>query len=152
MRKHLVAVLAAVVLLPSMVGAQTAPPNPVTTAPSKFNEMTVAQLQALMASGELSSVNLTNFYISRILQLDQNGPGVNAVIELNPDAVAMAREADRLRNKGTLHVRHLFPKATPCLVALPHSPRGCSWPSRPPPVLTATIKVSGRPPDAAEAA
>jgi amidase len=102
MRKHLVAVLAAVVLLPSMVGAQTAPPNPVTTAPSKFNEMTVAQLQALMASGELSSVNLTNFYISRILQLDQNGPGVNAVIELNPDAVAMAREADRLRGKGTV--------------------------------------------------
>jgi amidase len=85
-----------------MVGAQTAPPNPVTTAPSKFNEMTVAQLQALMASGELSSVNLTNFYISRILQLDQNGPGVNAVIELNPDAVAMAREADRLRSKGTV--------------------------------------------------
>src|SRR3982751_6895329 len=75
MRRHLVAVLAAVVLLPSMVGAQTAPPNPVTTAPSQFNELTVVQLQALMASGQLSSVALTNFYINRILQLDQNGPG-----------------------------------------------------------------------------
>jgi amidase len=102
MRRHLVAVLAAVVLLPSMVGAQTAPPNPVTTAPSQFNELTVVQLQALMASGQLSSVALTNFYVNRILQLDQNGPGVNSVIELNPDAAAMAREADRLRGKGTL--------------------------------------------------
>lgn len=102
MRKHLVAVLAAVLVLPSMVGAQTAPPNPVQTAPSQFNEFTVAQLQALMASGQLSSVALTNFYVNRILQLDQNGPGVNSVIELNPDAVAMAQNADQLRARGSL--------------------------------------------------
>src|SRR5437660_2637061 len=100
MRKHLVAVLAAVVLLPSMVGAQTAPPNPVTTAPSQFNELTVVQLQALMASGQLSSVALTNFYVNRILQLDQNGPGLNSVIELNPDAAAMAQVADAQRKRG----------------------------------------------------
>jgi amidase len=32
--------------------------------------------------------------------LDQNGPGVNAVIELNPDALTIAREMDQLRSKG----------------------------------------------------
>src|SRR5580700_4325395 len=68
--------------------------------PKRFNEMTVAQLQAAMASGKLTSEELTNEYIVRILALDQSGPGVNAVIELNPDALSMARNADTLRKHG----------------------------------------------------
>jgi amidase len=48
----------------------------------------------------LTSESLTQEYIARILALDQKGPGLNAVIELNPDALAMAREADRLRRHG----------------------------------------------------
>jgi amidase len=77
--------------------AANADPN---GAPTQFSEMTVAQLQSAMASGQTTSVALTNFYINRILKLDQNGPGVNAVIELNPDAMAMAQNADQLRAKG----------------------------------------------------
>src|SRR5436190_8548013 len=61
--------------------------------PTRHNEATIAQLQAEMASGKLTSEELTREYIARILALDQNGPGVNAVIELNPDALAMARHA-----------------------------------------------------------
>jgi amidase len=53
-----------------------------------------------MAAGTLTSEELTKEYIARILALDQNGPGVNAVIELNPDALAMARNADVLRKHG----------------------------------------------------
>ena len=68
--------------------------------PTRFNEATVAQLQAMMASGELSSVELTRYYIKRIIALDENGPGVNSVIELNPDALAMAKHADKLREAG----------------------------------------------------
>ena len=68
---------------------------------TKFNEETVAQLQEEMASGKLNSVTLTQFYINRILSLDQKG-GVNAVIELNPDALAMAKNADKLRTQGTV--------------------------------------------------
>ena len=68
--------------------------------PNQFNEMTIAQLQAMMAAGQLTSVQLTQYYIERINQLDQNGPGVNAVIELNPDAVAIAQNADSMRAKG----------------------------------------------------
>ena len=69
-------------------------------APKQHNEWTVAQLQAEMAAGKLTSENLTREYIARIIALDQNGPGVNAVIELNPDALAMARNADKLRKRG----------------------------------------------------
>src|SRR5262245_36099666 len=68
--------------------------------PSQLNEKTVAQLQADMAAGKLSSVNLTNYYINRIKTLDQDS--VNSVIELNPDAVAMAQNADKLRRQGVV--------------------------------------------------
>ena len=68
--------------------------------PKAHNEWTVAQLEAAMAAGKLTSEELTSEYIARIVALDQNGPGVNAVIELNPDALAMARHADVLRKHG----------------------------------------------------
>jgi amidase len=68
--------------------------------PTRHNEATVAQLQAEMASGKLTSRQLTQEYIARIVALDQNGPGVNAIIELNPDALAMAAHADKLRKQG----------------------------------------------------
>jgi amidase len=68
--------------------------------PTRHNEATVAQLQAEMASGRLTSEELTEEYIARILALDQNGPGVNAVIELNPDALTLARKADWMRRHG----------------------------------------------------
>jgi amidase len=55
-----------------------------------------------MASGRLTSEELTREYIARILALDQSGPGVNAVIELNPDALALARKADELRRHGVV--------------------------------------------------
>lgn len=68
--------------------------------PTQHNEATIAQLQAEMANGTLTSENLTKEYIARIVALDQNGPGVNAVIELNPDALVLARNADALRRRG----------------------------------------------------
>src|SRR5262249_38603441 len=40
--------------------------------------------------------------IARIKGLDQSGPGVNAVIELNPDALRLARQADMLRRRGVV--------------------------------------------------
>src|SRR5712692_5918290 len=70
--------------------------------PTQHNEATVAQLQAEMASGKLTSVELTKEYIARIIALDQNGPGVNSVIELNPDALEMAHTADVLRKHGVV--------------------------------------------------
>jgi amidase len=70
--------------------------------PTQHNEATVDQLQAEMALGKLTSVQLTNYYIARINALDQRGPdhGVNSIIELNPDALALAQRADNLRKQG----------------------------------------------------
>src|SRR5260370_21482816 len=67
-----------------------------------FLEATVAQLQAGMASGRVTSEELTRAYIRRIEKLDQGGSaaGVNALIELNPDALAIARQADALRRQS----------------------------------------------------
>src|SRR6266545_1329268 len=67
--------------------------------PTHNNEKTVAQLQAEMAARKLTSVALTNYYITRIRTLDQKG-SVNSVIELNPDA--LAQNADALRARGTV--------------------------------------------------
>jgi amidase len=70
--------------------------------PTQHNEATIAQLQEEMALGKLTSVQLTNEYIARINALDQPGPdhGVNSIIELNPDALALAQRADNLRKQG----------------------------------------------------
>jgi amidase len=89
-------IAAALLLLPVGTMAEQSPG----ADRSPHEEATVAQLQAQMASGRLTSEQLTREYIRRILALDQDGPGVNAVIELNPDALAMARHADLLRGQG----------------------------------------------------
>jgi amidase len=70
--------------------------------PTRLNEATIAQLQAEMARGRLTSVELTNYYLARIRALDQGAEGVNSIIELNPDALQMAQHADRLRRRGTV--------------------------------------------------
>jgi amidase len=90
-----VAALAAVALLTATAVTPTAAGT--SSAPTNFDEFTVAQLESMFQSGKLSSVELTNSYIRRILALDQEGPGVNSVIQLNPDALAMARAADQAR-------------------------------------------------------
>src|SRR5713101_74882 len=89
MRRTLFAAVC-VLLTPLLLRAQS----------TQHNEETVAQLQAEMAAGKLTSVQLTQFYIDRILALDQGGPNVNSVIELNPDALVMAQNADTMRAKG----------------------------------------------------
>jgi amidase len=69
-------------------------------APTHFNEFTVPQLQEAMSQGRITSEELTRYYLDRIFALDQNGPGVNSVIELNPDAIELAEKADAMRRSG----------------------------------------------------
>nr|MBP6508823.1 glutamyl-tRNA amidotransferase [Opitutaceae bacterium] len=63
-------------------------------------EATVEQLQAAMAEGRLTSLALTQAYLDRIAAIDRAGPRLNAVIELNPDALEIAAAADRERAAG----------------------------------------------------
>jgi amidase len=86
--------LFAALAVPVRLAAQSA------DVPKSHNEWTVAQLQAAMAAGTLTSEELTKEYIARIIAIDQNGSGVNSVIELNPDALAIAHSADVLRKHG----------------------------------------------------
>jgi amidase len=92
--------MAATLLLPLGLAAQPSSDNSHEEFRFPFKEVTVAELQAAMASGRLTSEELTLAYTARILALDQHGPGVNSVIELNPDALLMAQKADELRRKG----------------------------------------------------
>jgi amidase len=65
-----------------------------------FDEATVAGLQARMADGTLDSRTLTRAYLDRIAAIDKAGPAVNAIIELNPDAMAEAAARDAERGVG----------------------------------------------------
>ena len=95
-------ILVALLAVPLSAADHAVRQSAAANAPDQFNEATVAQLQAQMAAGTLTSVQLTQYYIDRIFDLDQGGPGVNAIIELNPDALAEAREADSRRKRGVV--------------------------------------------------
>jgi amidase len=97
--RTLLSLLPAALLWATPAGAQN---NPESQIPTRHNEATVAQLQAEMAAGTLTSEELTEEYLVRINALDSNGPGVNSIIELNPDALAMARNADAQRRHGVV--------------------------------------------------
>src|SRR5947199_5216920 len=53
-----------------------------------------------MSAVHLTAIDLLNDYLTRINVLDQNGPRVNSVLQLNPDAHAIALERDAERRKG----------------------------------------------------
>jgi amidase len=63
-------------------------------------EMTVADMQSAMAAGKLSAVKLVRKYLRRIKAIDEGPIDLRSIIELNPDAVAIARELDRERRQG----------------------------------------------------
>ncbi len=73
----------------------------------QIEEATIAGLQAAMTRGGLSSVDLVNMYLERIAAIDESGPRVNAVLQLNPDALRIAKALDRERKqkgpRGPLH-------------------------------------------------
>jgi len=66
-------------------------------------EKSIAQLQADMTSGAVTSEQLVRAYLDRIARLDDAGPGLNAILSLNVNALADARALDQERAQG--HVR-----------------------------------------------
>ncbi len=65
-----------------------------------FNEITIAELQKKMESGELTAKSLTQQYLDRIQAIDKSGPNLRSVIEVNPDALAIAEQLDQERKQG----------------------------------------------------
>jgi amidase len=67
-----------------------------------LHETTIAELQEKMASGVLTAVAIAQLYLQRIAAIDKAGPKINAVIELNPDALSIAAALDAERKAGKL--------------------------------------------------
>jgi amidase len=65
-----------------------------------INEITIDELQEMMQNGKTSSNQLTKTYLKRIAEIDKKGPKLNAVIEINPDALAIADQMDLERKNG----------------------------------------------------
>lgn len=67
-----------------------------------MDELTIREISALQSTGDLTAVKLTRMYLDQITSLDQNGPGLNAIIEINPDALAIAEQRDHERSAGKI--------------------------------------------------
>jgi amidase len=63
---------------------------------------TIAEVQAAFQSGHLTSEKLTEAYLARIVAYDKQGPAINAVITLNPNALAQAKALDAERQAGKI--------------------------------------------------
>jgi amidase len=63
-------------------------------------EMTIPVLQEKMKNGILSSKLVTQWYLKNIEKIDKSGPSLNSVIEINPDAIAIAEAMDNERKNG----------------------------------------------------
>lgn len=70
--------------------------------PFVYSEYTIAEIQSLMESGQLSARELTAEYLKRIEEIDQSGPALNAVIEVNPEALVLAEAMDAERKQGKI--------------------------------------------------
>jgi len=75
--------------------------------PFELEEITISELQDGMKSGKFTARSLVEKYSERIAEVDKSGPAVNAIIEMNPDALAIAYSLDRERRakgpRGSLH-------------------------------------------------
>jgi Asp-tRNA(Asn)/Glu-tRNA(Gln) amidotransferase A subunit family amidase len=84
----------------SMALAQTA-------APFEVEEATISQVHDAMRAGRLTCHNLVSQYLKRIDAYDKNGPAINSIVVVNPDALKQADELDRRFAQsglsGTLH-------------------------------------------------
>jgi amidase len=65
-----------------------------------MEEKTIPVLQEMMTRGEMTARSITEGYLERINAIDRQGPSVNAVIEINPDARESADRLDQERRDG----------------------------------------------------
>ena len=96
-------------VLPALASASDVPcPAPAPEIkPFELDEITITKLQAGMASGKFTARSITEKYLARIEEVDKQGPALNSVIEINPDALAIADALDQERKanhlRGPMH-------------------------------------------------
>ena len=101
---------AAALVYPALAAARELPVPPSAPPPVKdfeLDEVPIDVLQDGMKSGQHTSRSITEKYLQRIAEIDKQGPSVNSIIELNPDALEIADSLDRERKdkgpRGPLH-------------------------------------------------
>jgi amidase len=101
---------AAALVYPALAAARELPAPPSAPPPVKdfeLDEVPIDVLQDGMKSGQHTSRSITEKYLQRIAEIDKQGPSVNSIIELNPDALDIADSLDRERRakaaRGPLH-------------------------------------------------
>ena len=89
-------------LLPVGAGRSAAAPAAQAAKAETFEleEVSILDLQKRIVSGEESALSLTEKYLARIEALDRRGPELRSVIEINPDAPAIAEKLDQERKAG----------------------------------------------------
>ncbi len=70
--------------------------------PFELEEATVATLRERLQTGQESASSLVEKYLARIKSIDRAGPRINSIIEVNPDALAIAQRLDAERSVGQI--------------------------------------------------
>ncbi|HEY2975404.1 MAG TPA: amidase [Pyrinomonadaceae bacterium] len=93
----------------SLLASESSSLANVPSAPKEFEleELTISELQDGMKSGRFTARSLVKKYLDRIDEIDDKGPAIHSVIEINPDAISIAEALDRERKekgaRGPLH-------------------------------------------------
>ena len=74
--------------------------SPETIPPFELDEESISSLQEKIAAGKYNSEQITKLYLDRIDAIDKKGPMLNSVIEINPDAMSIAKAMDDERKAG----------------------------------------------------
>ena len=97
-------------VLPALAAARELAQDPVhssTVSPFELEEAKISDLQDGMTSGRFTAHSITEKYLARIEEVDKHGPMLNSVIEVNPDALAIADALDKERKekgpRGPMH-------------------------------------------------
>jgi len=73
----------------------------------ELDEETISSLREKLSSGKYSSEQLVQLYLDRTAAIDKNGAKLNAIIEVNPDAISIAKAMDKEmkegKSRGSLH-------------------------------------------------
>ena len=88
-------------LLCFRIGAATAATDDASQS-FALQEISIAELQQRMSTGVLTSHVVVQEYLDRIAAIDKSGPAINAITEINPDALAIADQLDTERKNGNV--------------------------------------------------
>ena len=69
----------------------------------ELEEITIDQIQTAYQNGDYTIAELVQAYLDRIEEIDKNSPALNSVLQINPDAIKIAKKLDKEMKKGNMH-------------------------------------------------